>query len=84
MEEGLPEDGEVLVVADIKREVRTRIGATPGSLLLVRPDGHVAFHTTIADQYKINTLLSPWLQGAADEADVLSGRVDQVPGHAGR
>ena len=56
-EEGIAEDGELPVVVDVKRQIRTKLGAVPGSILLVRPDAYVAFHTRTFD----DSALTPWL-----------------------
>jgi 2-polyprenyl-6-methoxyphenol hydroxylase-like FAD-dependent oxidoreductase len=69
LEEGLAQNGDLPVVVDVKRHVRTKLGATPGSVILVRPDAYVAFHTCLsaqtgADRQRCDALLDAWLPRA--------------------
>jgi 2-polyprenyl-6-methoxyphenol hydroxylase-like FAD-dependent oxidoreductase len=73
IEEGLPESGDLPVVADIKRHVRSRFGARPGSVILVRPDAYVAFHTSAAGRdpghdARLDEWLDEWLPPTPDAA----------------
>ena len=63
--EGLADDSDIPVVVDIKRQVRHRLGMTPGSVLVARPDGYVAFHAHVsgdaaADNATFASLMDPW------------------------
>ena len=70
MEEGLPDtDIDLPVLVDIKRQVRTRLGATHGSILLLRPDGYLAFHTRTQSEKQILSLCQPWLSLPGESAE---------------
>ena len=67
--EGLADDGDMPVVVDIKRQVRRRVGMTPGSVLVARPDGYVAFHAHVsgnaaADAATFASLMDSWSRPA--------------------
>ncbi|MBO0796679.1 MAG: FAD-dependent monooxygenase, partial [Ktedonobacteraceae bacterium] len=61
LEEGLPSDDiDIPVLIDVRRQFHTKLGAEHGSLLLVRPDGYLAFHSRASDAQHLHTLLGPW------------------------
>lgn len=65
MNEGLPEEVRVPadVLVDHKGQFASRTGAKHGSLLLIRPDGHLAFHRSGWDPDTVLEDIEPWLTG---------------------
>ncbi|AQZ63435.1 hypothetical protein BKM31_19955 [[Actinomadura] parvosata subsp. kistnae] len=57
--EGLPCHGDVLTLLDAGRDVLHKLGARPGDVFLIRPDGHLAFRTD--DPRRLRDLLGSWL-----------------------
>lgn len=49
------------VWGDLKRQFRHKLGAKHGSVLLVRPDGYLAFHRRSFDRYKLAPVLERWV-----------------------
>ena len=64
--EGLPETGDVPTLLDARRELLHKLGARPGDLFLIRPDGYLAFRTNAPDD--LDGLLAPRLTPAPVEA----------------
>ena len=62
LDEGTPEAVEVEapVLIDFKGQFREKLGAVHDSVLLVRPDGYVAFHRIGNDLQVLSMALSPW------------------------
>ena len=62
LDEGTPEAVEVEapVLIDFKGQFRGKLGAGHGSVLLVRPDGYVAFHHIGNNLQALSMALSPW------------------------
>ncbi|MEV0649835.1 FAD-dependent monooxygenase [Phytomonospora sp. NPDC050363] len=61
LSEGLPADGEVPVLVDTRRQFRTRMRAHVGDLLLIRPDGHLAFQLPRTGASLLPNLLGAWV-----------------------
>lgn len=59
--EGLPADGDVPVLVDTRRQFRTRLKAQDGDILLIRPDGYLAFQLPRADAGLLPNLLGAWV-----------------------
>ena len=59
LDEGVPEASGPLTLVDFKAQFRGKLGARHGSVLLVRPDGYVAFHRL---GFEPETLAG-WLEG---------------------
>jgi 2-polyprenyl-6-methoxyphenol hydroxylase-like FAD-dependent oxidoreductase len=70
LSEGLPADGEVPSLVDVRRHFREKLSARSGDLFLVRPDGYLAFRTTMSAEHELGRLLSPWLVPAATRTAV--------------
>jgi 2-polyprenyl-6-methoxyphenol hydroxylase-like FAD-dependent oxidoreductase len=64
LDEGVPEAVEVKaqVLIDFKGQFRGKLGAEHGSVLLVRPDGYVAFHRKSIDPRALSAVLAPWVR----------------------
>ena len=62
LDEGLPEtaDAGAPVLIDFKGQFRDKLGAGHGSVLLVRPDGYVAFHRKGFDPRALSVILTSW------------------------
>jgi hypothetical protein len=63
LDEGVPEavDAEAQVLIDFKGQFRDKLGAEHGSVLLVRPDGYIAFHRKGFDYRALSGALTPWV-----------------------
>jgi 2-polyprenyl-6-methoxyphenol hydroxylase-like FAD-dependent oxidoreductase len=68
--EGLPEDGDVPSLVDVRRHFKEKLAPRPGELFLIRPDGYLAFRTTGSDERELRGLLAPWLVPAPVPAAV--------------
>ena len=62
LDEGTPEsvEAEAPVLIDFKGQFRGKLGAEHGSVLLVRPDGYVAFHRVGHNLQALFAALEPW------------------------
>ena len=62
LDEGTPEavKAKVPVLIDFKGQFRGKLGAEHGSVLLVRPDGYVAFHRACHNLQALFAALEPW------------------------
>ena len=62
LDEGVPETAGVAVpvLIDFKGQFRVKLGAGHGSVLLIRPDGYVAFHREGFDFRMLSAALAPW------------------------
>jgi 2-polyprenyl-6-methoxyphenol hydroxylase-like FAD-dependent oxidoreductase len=69
MDEGLPEELELPadVLVDHKGQFASRTGAKHGSLLLIRPDGYVAFHRSGWASGTVLAGIESWLTGTTVE-----------------
>lgn len=65
LDEEVPEvpglDPGTPVWVDLKRQFRHKLGAKHGSVLLVRPDGYLAFHRRSFDRDKLAPVLERWV-----------------------
>ncbi|MCA1737415.1 MAG: FAD-dependent monooxygenase [Actinobacteria bacterium] len=63
LDEGVPEavDAEVPTLIDFKGQFRGKLGAEHGSVLLMRPDGYVAFHRKGFDPRALSVTLASWV-----------------------
>ena len=62
LDEGVQETAGVAVpvLIDFKGQFRVKLGAGHGSVLLIRPDGYVAFHREGFDFRMLSAALAPW------------------------
>jgi hypothetical protein len=62
LDEGTPNavEAEAPVLIDFKGQFREKLGAGHGSVLLVRPDGYVAFHRMGHNLTALSAALEPW------------------------
>ena len=86
LDEGVPEAGgvEASALVDFKGQFRGKLGAERGSVLLVRPDGYVAFHHKGFDPRTLSAALAPWVERSPARTPVptASGRQqDRGEGH---
>lgn len=67
IDEGLPEElpVDVPTFVDQKHHLRTKLGVQHQSMLLIRPDAYVAFHTRGWDWSRLVPLLRPWVSRAS-------------------
>jgi 3-(3-hydroxy-phenyl)propionate hydroxylase len=65
LDEGTPEavGGGAPVLVDFKGHFRRKLGAGHASVLLVRPDGYLAFHRVGYDAGALSEALAPWAGG---------------------
>ena len=65
LDEGVPEAADVgaPVLVDFKGQFRGKLGVRHGNVLLVRPDGYVAFHRKGFDPKALSVALAPWAGG---------------------
>lgn len=63
LDEGVSEaaDARALTLIDVKGQLRNKLGAEHGSVLLVRPDGYLAFHRKGFDPQALSAALAPWV-----------------------
>jgi Aromatic-ring hydroxylase, C-terminal len=63
LDEGVPEAADVgaLTLIDFKGQFRGKLGAEHGSILLMRPDGYVAFHHKGFAPRALSVALAPWV-----------------------
>jgi hypothetical protein len=64
---------DVSLLVDFKQQFRHKVGTQHGSVLLVRPDGYLAFHRLGFDQNMIVSALRPWVKrpfSVTDEQDI--------------
>jgi 2-polyprenyl-6-methoxyphenol hydroxylase-like FAD-dependent oxidoreductase len=63
LDEGTPEavETEAPVLIDFKGQFRGKLGAGDRSVLLMRPDGYVAFHRVGHDLRTLSAALAPWV-----------------------
>ncbi|SPL88152.1 2-polyprenyl-6-methoxyphenol hydroxylase and related FAD-dependent oxidoreductases [[Actinomadura] parvosata subsp. kistnae] len=66
--EGLPRQGDVPTFLDARREVLHKLGARPGDVFLVRPDGYLAFRAD--DPRRLPGLLGSWLSTPVADSGV--------------
>ena len=80
LDEGLPEaaDAGAPVLIDFKGQFRDKLGAEHGSVLLVRPDGYVAFHRKGFDPRALSVILASW----ASRRSVAKHNTQQRKGNA--
>lgn len=64
IDEGLPEDlpADIPIFVDQKHHLRDKLKIQHQSMLLIRPDAYVAFHTQGWDWNKLAPLLGPWVE----------------------
>lgn len=62
LDKGTPEavEAEAPVLIDFKGQFRKKLGAGHGSVLLVRPDGYIAFHYAGHNLRALFAALEPW------------------------
>ena len=60
LDEGVPEAAGPRTLVAFKAQFRGKLGARHGSVLLVRPDGYVAFHTLGFDPGTLASGLEGW------------------------
>jgi len=60
LDEGVPRAAETPELIDFKGQFRGKPGTERGSVLLVRPDGYVAFHRKGFDPRPLSAALAPW------------------------
>jgi hypothetical protein len=62
LDEGTPDavEAEAPVLIDFKGQFRGKLGAGHGSILLIRPDGYLAFHRVGFDPQVLSAALTPW------------------------
>jgi hypothetical protein len=62
LDEGTPDavETEAPVLIDFKGQFRGKLGAGHSSVLLVRPDGYLAFHRTGHNLQTLSSALAPW------------------------
>lgn len=66
LDEAVPEvtglEARTPVWVDLKRQFRHKLGAKHGSVLLVRPDGYLAFHKRGFNLNKLAPVLKRWIE----------------------
>ncbi|MBV9230462.1 MAG: FAD-dependent monooxygenase [Chloroflexi bacterium] len=83
IDEGLPEGlpAEIPTFVDQKHHLRDKLGVRHQSVLLIRPDAYVAFHTQGWDWDKLAPLFQPWV---SQEDRLLSQKTAYPLDHAVR
>jgi 2-polyprenyl-6-methoxyphenol hydroxylase-like FAD-dependent oxidoreductase len=71
-------------LVDVQREFRAALGTDHGSVLLLRPDGYVAFHRRGFDPKPIIAALAPWVSppvvaGSAGSTPIAAPRSQRDP-----
>ena len=61
LSEGLPADGEVPTMVDARHQFRNRMRVQDGDLLLIRPDGYLAFQLPGTETALLPNLLGAWV-----------------------
>ncbi|MDQ3855490.1 MAG: hypothetical protein M3281_03755, partial [Chloroflexota bacterium] len=73
LDEGTPEavETEAPVLIDFKGQFRGKLGARHSSVLLMRPDGYLAFHRIGHDLRALSAALAPWTGRSSPAWEVL-------------
>lgn len=70
LSEGLPAEGDVPSLVDVRRHFKEKLSARSGDLFVIRPDGYLAFRTTASAEHELGRLLTPWLVRADSRVGV--------------
>jgi hypothetical protein len=77
LDEGMPEPvgSDARVLVDFKGQFRTKLGAEHGSVLLLRPDGYLAFHRRGFDWSALAPALGGWARRRSPSPDGQLGAI---------